>query len=154
MTAYADNKPGVLYRIADLFLRRKINITSMTVSETERSGVSRFTILVDTNKHVIEKTVKQLYRIIEIIKVFENSDQDLIVKEISLIKVHAKNLKARREIEDLTHLSNASIILVDRKFLVVEKSGTEEEISSLFKLLQPYGIKEFIRSGRIAVLKN
>ena len=81
ITAFAENKPGVLYRIADLFLRRKINVDSMTVSETERKGISRFTIVVNTNKDIVEKICKQLYLIIEVVKVFDNEDKDLIYKE-------------------------------------------------------------------------
>lgn len=153
ITAFAQNKPGVLYRMADLFLRRKINIESMTVSETERKGVARFTLLIYADKNIVEKIVKQLYRIIEIIKVFENEDKDLISKEISLIKVFAKDLKSRKEIENFTKLSKANIVFIAKDYLVVEKTGAEEEIDYLYSLLKPFGIKEFIRSGRITVLK-
>lgn len=153
VTAFAENKPGVLYRIADLFLRRKINIESMTVSETERKGVSRFTIVVNTNKDIVEKICKQLYRIIEVIKVFESEDKDLIYKEIALIKVHARNLSARKEIENFVKLSGGKIILINKNSLIIEKVGSEEDINNLYSLLISFGIKEFVRSGRIAVIK-
>jgi acetolactate synthase-1/3 small subunit len=91
LTVFTENKPGVLYRIADLLLRRQINIESLTVSETERHGISRFTIVVLCDKATVEKVVKQLYRIIEVIKVFEMEDKDLIFKEIAFIKVSTKN---------------------------------------------------------------
>lgn len=151
--AFAHNTPGVLYRIADLFLRRKINIESLTVSETERDNISRFTIVVKSNKNIIEKIVKQLYRIIEIVKVFESEDKDLLFKEIAMIKVHTRNNQARQEIENLAHLSKANIIAVGRDFIVLEKTGAEEEIDSLKELVKTFGIKEFIRSGRIAFFK-
>ena len=153
ITAIAENRPGVLYRIADLFLRRKVNIESLTVSEIEHSGQSRFTILVHTESVLVEKIVKQLYRIIEITKVIDSLDQSLIIKEISLIKITAKNLERRREIEQLVHLANGKITAVNQSYLVVEKTGTEEEIDSLHELLKPFGIKEFVRSGRIVVFK-
>lgn len=153
VTAFAENKPGVLYRIADFFLRRKINIESMTVCETERDKTARFTIVVHADKNVIEKVVKQLYRIIEITKVFESEDKDIIAKEISLIKVYTKDLKVRQEVENLAKLSKADIISVGKDFMVIEKAGAEEEIDSLYELLLPFGIKEFIRSGRIAIQK-
>ncbi len=153
ITAIAENRPGVLYRIADLFLRRKVNIESLTVSEIEHSGQSRFTILVHTEPLLVEKIVKQLYRIIEITKVIDSLDQSLIIKEISLIKITAKNLERRREIEQLVHLANGKITAVNQSYLVVEKTGTEEEIDSLHELLKPFGIKEFVRSGRIVVFK-
>lgn len=151
--AFAHNSPGVLYRIADLFLRRKVNIESLTVSETERDHISRFTIVVDNNKHLIEKIVKQLYRIIEVTKVFESEDKDLLFKEIAMVKVYAKDHKSRQEIEDLARLAKAEIVAVNKDFLVLEKGGSEEEIDSLVNLVKPFGIQEFIRSGRIAILK-
>ena len=153
ITAFAENKPGVLYRIADLFLRRKINVDSMTVSETERKGISRFTIVVNTNKDIVEKICKQLYRIIEVVKVFDNEDKDLIYKEIALIKVHARNLSVRKEIENFVNLNTGKIIQVNKNFLIIEKVGSEKDIDNLYSLLASFGIKEFIRSGRIAVTK-
>lgn len=152
--AFTENRPGVLYRIADLFLRRKINIDSLTVSETERPGISRFTILVTADKVIVDKVVKQLYRIIEVLKVFEAADQDIVVKELAFIKVSTKNPEKRREVEDLVRLFNAKVTYVAHDFLVVEKSGAEHQIDSLVQLLKPFGIKEFIRSGRIAVMKE
>ncbi len=151
---FAKNKPGVLYRIADLFLRRKINIESLTVAETETAGLSRFTIRAKIDQPTVEKIVKQLYRIIEIAKVLETKDSELIFKEIALIKVFAKSPQKRRELEDLTELFKANINFVGSDFLVVEKSGSEEEIQSLISLLRPFGIQDFVRSGRIALTKE
>ncbi len=153
ITAFAENRPGVLYRIADLFLRRKINIESLTVSEIEHAGQSRFTIVVKEEPIVVEKIVKQLYRIIEITKVIDSLDSSLVIKEIALIKVAAKNLDKRKEIENLVHLTNSKIISVEQSYLVIEKTGTESEIDSVHELLRPFGIKEFVRSGRIVVFK-
>ena len=153
LTVFTENKPGVLYRIADLLLRRQINIESLTVSETERHGISRFTIVVLCDKATVEKVVKQLYRIIEVIKVFEMEDKDLIFKEIAFIKVSTKNPEQRREVEELSSMSKAEVAHVGQDFLVIEKKGTEEEITRLYDLLKSYGIKEFIRSGRIAIVK-
>ncbi len=152
--AFTENKPGVLYRIADLFLRRKINIESLTVSETERQGISRFTIVVRRDQETIEKVVKQLYRIVEVVKVFEMQDKDLIYKEIAFIKVSTKNPEQRREVEELAVLFRARVTHVGSDYLVIEKTGTEEQITALYLLLKPFGIKEFIRSGRIAVVKE
>lgn len=154
ITIFAENKPGVLYRMADLFLRRKINIDSMTVSEIKEKGLSRFTILVHSEKDLTEKVVKQLYKIIEVTKVIESEETDLIVKEVALLKVNAGNLEKRKEIEHLVHLADGKIIAVKSNSLVIEKTGTEEEIDSLYELLRPFGIKEFVRSGRIVVFKD
>lgn len=150
---FTENKPGVLYRIADMFLKRKINIESLTVSEVEASGSSRFTVVVKGDRAAIEKITKQLYRIIEVVKVIEQTDDALISREIALIKVGIKNAGDRREIENFTLLFNAKIAFVDANSLIVEKSGTEDEINSLYTRLKPFGIKEYVRSGRIALVK-
>jgi acetolactate synthase-1/3 small subunit len=150
---YTENKPGILYRIADAFLKRKINIESLTVSEIEAQGMSRFTITVKGTKLAIEKISKQLYKIIEVVKVLEKVDEELIFKEIALIKVSTKDPQKRRSVEDITRLAKAEVIAIDKEFLVIGKSGTEEEIESLYILLKPFGIKEYVRSGRIALLK-
>ncbi len=151
---FTENKPGILYRIADSFLKRKINIESLTVSEIEAQKMSRFTVRVKGNKLTIEKISKQLYKIIEVIKVLEKTDEELIFKEIALIKVTITDPQKRRSVEDIARLSKAEIIALERDFVVIEKSGTEEEITSLYLLLKPFGIKEYVRLGRIAVLKG
>ncbi len=152
--AFSENTPGVLYRIADLFLKRKINIESLTVSDTQTDNISRFTLVVNANTQIIERIVKQLYKIVEIIKVFDKTDSDLIFKELAFFKISTKNPQLRNEIEKLCQLFNAKVIYVGKDFLVIEKSGSEETINSLQLILKPYGIIEFVRSGRIAVLKD
>jgi len=154
ITAFTENQPGVLYRIADLFLRRKVNIESLTVSEIEEKGEARFTIVVHAEALLVEKIVKQLYRIIEVIKVIESTDDELIPREIALIKVDAKDMKKRQEIEHLMGISqNCRIIEVAKSYLVIEKTGTEIQIDSFHELLKPFGIKELVQSGRIAVFR-
>lgn len=150
---FTENKPGVLYRIADSFLKRKINIESLTVSEIEAQGMSRFTIRIKGSKLTIEKISKQLYKIIEVIKVLEKTDEELLFKELALIKVTTTDASKRRSVEDIARLAKAEVIAIERDYLVIEKSGSEEEINSLYLLLKPFGIKEYVRSGRIAVLK-
>lgn len=151
---FAENSPGVLYRIADLFLRRNVNIDSLTVSETQTKETARFTIVVNTTATAVEKTVKQLYRIIEISKVNSMEDTELTFKEVALIKVSAKNKKEREELTNLVTLAKGLIIHVTPEAITIEKTGTEEEIDSLVKLVRPLGMKEFVRSGRIAVTKE
>jgi acetolactate synthase I/III small subunit len=151
---FTENTPGVLYRIADLFLRRKINIESLTVSAMDEQNLARFTIVVKADAQIVEKIVKQLYRIIEVVKVLEKVDEELLSREVALIKVSAKTIDKRREVEDIARLCQAKISLVGQDFMVVEKAGTDEELHSLYSLLKPFGIKEYVRSGRIAVLKE
>lgn len=150
---FTENKPGVLYRIADSFLKRKINIESLTVSEIEAQGMSRFTLTVKGTKLGLEKITKQLYKIIEVVKVLETTDDQLIFKEIAFIKVTTKDAHNRRSVEDIVRLAKADVTAIGKDFLVIEKSGNEEEINSLYLLLKPFGIKEYVRSGRIALVK-
>ncbi len=152
--AFAYNTPGVLNRMSDLLTRRKINIDSLTVSETEQSGIARFTIVVNAEPDRIEKVTKQLYKIIEMVKVFEMTDEQLIFKEIAFIKVTAKTPQQRKDIEQTAALFGAKIVHVAYDYVVLEITGSEVETQSLFLQLKPYGIKEFVKSGRIAVLKD
>src|SRR6185437_14896023 len=131
---FTENKPGILYRIADSFLKRKINIESLTVSEIEAQGMSRFTITVRGTKLGIEKLTKQLYKIIEVVKVLETTDEELLFKEIGLIKVSTKDAQKRRAVEDIARLAKAEVIAIGKDFLIIEKSGSEKEIDSLYDL--------------------
>lgn len=149
-----ENKPGILYRMADMFLRRKVNIESLTVSEIEHIGVSRFTIVVNAEADQIDKIVKQLYKIIEVVKVYESTNDQLLYKELAFFKVATDTGQKRRDVEDLARLFNAKIIHVARAHVVIEQTGTEEEVDSLYEMLRPYGMKEFTRSGRIAIRKD
>ena len=150
---FTENKPGILYRIADVFLKRKVNIESLTVSEIETSGMSRFTIVIKGNTFTVEKIVKQLYKIIEVIKVRENTDEMIVFRDTALIKVTTKNSDQRHEIENFVALFAAKIVFVGDNTMIIEKTGTEEEITSLYNRLKPFGIKEYVRSGRIALIK-
>ena len=154
ITVFSENKPGLLYRISGLLLRRKINVESMTVSEIEKEGISRFTIVVNGTKETIEKVVKQLYRIVEVIKVYENTDEQIVTKELAFIKVAVKSPEKRREIEDIAYLFQAKVTYVSASSIVIEKTGTEDTISSILSMLKPFGVREFARTGRIAVLKD
>lgn len=151
---FTQNLPGVLYRIADLFLRRKINIESLTVSELDEAQMSRFTIVVNLDKATIEKLVKQLYRIIEVVKVYEKTDGEIFYLNLILLKISAPSGQARLDIENIARMSHATISFVGHDYLIIQKTGTEEEIHNLFTVLKPFGIKEHVRSGRIAVLKD
>ncbi|PIZ66689.1 acetolactate synthase small subunit [Candidatus Roizmanbacteria bacterium CG_4_9_14_0_2_um_filter_39_13] len=155
ITAFTENTPGVLYRIADLFLRRKINIESLTVSEVKNEDQSRFTIVVHAEYELVEKIVKQLYRIIEVVKVIDSVDADLVAREIALLKVSANKLEKRKEIEHLVLISSfVRIIEVKKNYLILEKTGTEKDINDFYDLMKPFGIKEFVQSGRIAVFNT
>ena len=151
---FAENKPGVLYRISDLFLRRKVNIESLTVSETEQPGISRFTVAVNVDKQTVDKTVKHLDRIIEVVKVIAKSNDELVYKEVALVKVSIKDKRQEHAVSLIAHEFHTPIVLHRPGAITFELTGSEQEVNLLFSKLKQYGILEFVRSGRIAVLKD
>jgi len=154
ISAFTENSPGVLHRLTVLFTKRKINIESLTVSETGVKGISRFTIVIRVERGLAEKIAKQIRRIIEVRDVFVSENSDLIFKEIAFYQVACHSPEKRKEVEELAHRYGSSVIFVDSSSLVIEKTGSEDEVDSLFLLLEPFGISEFARSGRIAILKK
>ncbi len=151
---FSENKPGVLYRIADLFLRRRINIESLTVSEIVERDLSRFTVTVQAEGSLVEKIMRQIYRIIEVVKVVESTDEELIIQEVALYRVSANTADKRKEIIDVVQLTGAVVKSFNKSNVTLSKTGTEEETQKLYDLLRPYGIKEFVRSGRIVLTKQ
>ncbi len=154
ISVFTEDSPGVLHRITDLFTRRKINIDSLTVSATEQPGVARFTIVVTADRTILEKITRQIERVIEVRDAFLFEDSELLYKEIAFLKVETAGGEKRIELEELIHRYGGSVMYAETGFLVLEKTGTEDEINSLYTLVEPYGILEFIRSGRIAMLKR
>lgn len=153
ITVFTENTPGVLYRIANLFLRRKINIESLTVSEIKSKSMSRFTIVVKEDALTVKKLIRQLARIIEVFNVYAHTDDELIFKEIALIRVKATNGKNSR-LEDIAYQMQATITERHEKTMVLQKIGSEEDIDFLRSVLEPFGIEELVRSGRIAIEKG
>lgn len=154
ISVYTENSPGVLHRITAMFTRRKINVESLTVSETEQHGISRFTIMANLDEDLVDKLVKQIARVIEVRDVFASLNSQLIFKEIAFFRVAVNSPDKRTEVEELAHRYGASMVYVSQRSLVLEKTGAEDVINSLYLLLEPFGITEFVRSGRIAIRKD
>lgn len=153
LTIFTENKPGVLYRIADVFLRRKINVESLTVSEIESGGTSRFTVVQNMEEEMVKKVIKQLNKIIEVIRVYASCDEELYFNEIALIKVGYKTKEDIASIYNLVLEERGNrVVFVNDVSVIVRSYGTEKEIQSLLEKLKPYGIKDVAISGRTAVL--
>lgn len=148
-----ENEFGVLTRIAGLFSGRGYNIQSLTVAETSDPSVSIMTIVTSGNAEVIEQIVKQLNKQVNIIKVKNLTDSKAITRRLALIKV-SLNQKNRNELLKTIELSKASIADLQEKCCIVEVVGNDQEISSAFNLLKPFGIIEFIQSGKIAMQRG
>lgn len=154
LSIFSENSPGVLQRITTLFTKRKINIESLTVSDTEQKAISRFTIVVEADDHIVQTVVKQIARIIEVRNVYAREDRDLIFKEIAFFRVNAVTAQERLQVEQEAARHRGSIAYVNHDHVIVEMSGTEQETRSLYYLLEPFGIREFVRSGRIAISRS
>jgi len=151
--ALVEDKPGVLNRVVSLFRRRGFNIESLTVGHTEIPDISRMTITVDGANTVVEQVVKQLYKIIEVIKVTDVTEDVTVVRELALIKITA-TAATRGEIMQVADVFRAKVVDVAPDSLIIEVTGTEDKIDSLWQFLKPYGIKEMMRTGRVAMLRG
>lgn len=153
VVALMEDRPGVLNRVVSVLRRRSFNIDSLAVGHTDQSGISRMTIAVDGNDDVIEQVVKQLYKIIDVIKVSDVSDEKMVSRELALIKVAATSA-TRSEIMQIVDVYRAKIVDVAAEALMVEVTGPEEKVDSLLSLLRGFGIKEVVRTGRVAMVRG
>ncbi|HEX9243319.1 MAG TPA: acetolactate synthase small subunit [Anaeromyxobacter sp.] len=145
-----ENKPGVLHRIAGLFSRRGYNIASLTVGPTERPDNSRMTIVVRLSSKPVEQVVRQVQKLVPVVEVRELSAQDLIERELMLVKIRTPE-RNHAELRALAETYEATIVDVSPDALVVEASGTAGKLDALEERLRPFGIQELCRSGRIAL---
>jgi acetolactate synthase I/III small subunit len=150
LVALVENKPGVLNRIASLFRRRGFNIESIAVGRCETPNLSRMTIVVGGTNTTVEQVRKQLEKVIDVVRVSDISEENIVARELALIKVRASS-STRSEIIQIVDIFRANIIDVAADSLTVEVTGDEDKINSLASLLRGFGIKELARTGRIAM---
>ena len=148
-----QNRPGVLYKISGLIRKRRFNIESLTVSHTETTGISRFTIVVNGDEMVVEKMSKQLYRIIEVLKVQEVADKNMVARELGLFKVSTAKAGSRLEISIIARHFRARVVQVAEKHMILELTGKEDKIDALRAVLRKFGMIDFVRTGRTALVK-
>jgi acetolactate synthase-1/3 small subunit len=153
LAVLVENNPGVLARVAGLFGRRGFNIESLAVGETENPAISRMTIVVAGDDRVLEQVTKQLRKLVEVIKVQDVTRMEYVDRELALIKVNAEPSK-RAEIIQIVEIFRAHIVDIGRKTLVVEVTGDEGKINALVNALKPFGIREMVRTGKVAMLRG
>jgi len=153
ITAYSENHIGLLNRITIIFTRRHVNIESLTVSQSAIKGVHKFTIVVYETQEKVEKVVKQIDKQVEVLKAFCYRDSEIVFQEIALYKVLTSELLKSETLEKTIRKYNARILEVMPEYTVLEKTGYKEETQELFDQLEKYGVKQFNRSGRVAVTK-
>lgn len=153
ISAFTENRSGLLSRVTTVFTRRKINIDSLIASESEVEGIYRFTIVVEITEDLVKKIVKQLEKQVEVLKAFYHVNEQVVHQEIALYKVPTKVLASGGQAEKIIRNHNARLLTVEDDFIVIEKTGHKEETDALFSELKPFGILEFARSGRVAITK-
>lgn len=154
VSVYTENNIGLLNRISAIFQRRHVNIESIVSSVSEIEGVSRWTILIQVTEEQIKKIIGQIEKQVEVIQAYFHLDEETIYQESCLFKVKSELLFDKREIQNIIKDSNANIVTVTKEYFVLEKSGRKNEIEFLYNELKPFGIMQFVRSGRIAVTKQ
>lgn len=154
ISVYSENHIGLLNRISGIFSKRHINIEMLNVSTSEIPTVSKFTIVVFTTDKWVTNIVAQIEKQIEVIKAFYHCDDEIIYQESALFKIASNLLFDERQIQNIIKDSNSQIVTVSRDFFVISKAGRRHEIDELYELLEPFGILQFVRSGRIAVSKE
>jgi acetolactate synthase-1/3 small subunit len=153
LIALVENKPGVLNRVASLFRRRNFNIESLSVGQTERSDISRMTIVVDGEKVDARQVEANLYKLVNVIDVQDITNQSAVARDLALIKVKCSP-EQRAEVANLADIFRAKVVDVAKNSVIVEITGTEDKIESLIELLRPIGILEMVRTGQIAMMRG
>lgn len=153
LVALVEDKPGVLNRVASLFRRRSFNIESLAVGGSEHPGLSRMTIVAIGDSAQVEQVRKQLEKLINVVKVADITEGDMVTRELALIKVRA-SASTRSEIMQIVSIFRANIVDVAPGSVTVEVTGDEDKVNSLLGLLRDFGIKEVSRTGRIALTRG
>ena len=153
IVALVQDRPGVLNKIASKWRQRAFNIESLTDGHSEIPGLSRMTFTVDGAAHDIEQVTKQLFKVIEVVKVSDVTAEAVVARELALIKV-AANKESRGAIIEIVDVFRAKIVDVGVDALVVEATGTEDKIDAIVAMLRPYGLKELVRTGRVAMTRG
>jgi len=154
ISLFTEDHIGMLGQITIILTRRQINIDSMTASESAVKGVHLLTIVVKTTSEMIQKVARQMEKLVDVLKVFVHTSDQIIYQELALIKVTTKGLMSGNIIDNVVRANNARILEVSPEYIVLEKTGHKTEINELFAKLEPYGVLQFVRSGRVAITKQ
>lgn len=154
ITVYTENHIGLLNRIAIIFSRRKINIDSLNTSPSEIEGIHRFTIVIDETEEVVRKLVRQIEKQVEVLKAYYNNPEEIVWQELALYKVPTDVIAEKVKVERLLRQYGARAVVIRKDYTVFETTGHREETEKLVEVLAPYGLIEFVRSARIAIIKD
>lgn len=154
ITVYTENQIGLLNRIAIIFSRRKINIESMNSSPSEIEGIHRFTIVIAETEEVVRKLVRQIEKQVDVLKAYYNTGDEIVWQELALYKVPTDEIAEKVKVERLLREFGARAVVIRKDYTVFETTGHREETDRLIKVLEPHGLIEFVRSARVAIIKE
>ena len=154
ITVYTENQIGLLNRIAIIFSRRKINIESMNTSPSEAEGIHRFTIVINETEDVVRKLCRQIEKQVEVLKAYYNQNDEIVWQEMALYKVSTDKIIEKVKVERLLREYGARAVVIRKDYTVFETTGHREETDGLLHALEPYGLIEFVRSARIAIIND
>lgn len=153
ISVFTEDQIGLLNRVSIIFTRRHINIESIAASESEVKGIHRYTIVISEDEELVKKVVKQLEKQVDVVGAFYHTNDELVFQEIALYKLPSTLIVSDGAVERIIRSHNARILAFEKEFTIIEKTGHKEETQLLFDELNPYGILEFVRSGRVAITK-
>jgi acetolactate synthase I/III small subunit len=154
VTVYTENQVGLLNRIAIIFSRRKINIESLNTSPSEIEGIHRFTIVIDETEDVVRKLVRQIEKQVDVLKAYFNTNDQIVWQELALYKVPTDEIAEKVKVERLLREHGARAVVIRKDYTIFETSGHREETDKLISVLEPFGLIEFVRSARVAIIKE
>jgi acetolactate synthase-1/3 small subunit len=154
ITVYTENQVGLLNRIAIIFSRRKINVESLNTSPSEVQGIHRFAIVVMETRDVVNKVVRQIEKQVEVLKAYYNTNDEIVWQELALYKVLSEEITEKVKVERLLRTYGARVVAIRKDYTIFETTGQREETDRLIKVLEPYGLIEFVRSARVAIIKD
>jgi acetolactate synthase-1/3 small subunit len=154
ITVYTENQVGLLNRIAIMFSRRKINVESLNTSPSEIEGIHRFTIVIHEMEEVVRKLVRQIEKQVDVLKAYYNTNEEIVWQELALYKVPTDVIAEKAKVERLLREHGARAVVIRKDYTIFETSGHREETDKLINVLEPFGLIEFVRSARVAIIKN
>jgi acetolactate synthase-1/3 small subunit len=154
LTIYTENQVGLLNRIAIMFSRRKINIESLNTSLSEVEGIHRFNIVIIETEETVRKIVRQIEKQVDVLKAYFNTNDNIIWQELALYKVPTDIIAEKVKVERLLRTYGARVVAIRKDYTIFETTGQREETDRLIKVLEPYGLIEFVRSARVAIIKD
>lgn len=154
IAAIVEHKPGVLYKVSNMFRRRGFNIESVSVGPSEQRDLARMTVTVNGDQNIVEQMIKQLNKLIEVIKVSRLDPSNIVTREMALVKVHTSATRAKSDVINYANIFRARVVDVSPESLMVEITGDPEKIGAFINLMKPFGVKEVARTGITALSRG